>query len=478
MRGVSFKGAFPCLLCVLCSCAVGPDYHRPSAPRGDHYGPGTDPSATSSAWGAEQRFEAGAEVDARWWRAFGSPAMDAIIDEAMAHNPGTGAAEARLRQSQDNLRGGYGLFLPRVDGTFDGTRQRVSPSRFGESGPSSVFNLFTLSATVSYTLDLFGGERRAVEGLAAQAEASRQLERGAELILSANVANAVIARAAYEGEASATEKIIEAEKEQVRLAEAQAKAGTVPYADVLSLKAQLSSAEATLPALRQRAVEADDLLATLAGHAPSEWRAPEIGIEGLSMPGTIPVSLPSELVDKRPDILVAEASLHAASAAVGVATAAMLPSVTLGGGYGASATHSNDLFSAASNVWNVTGGITAPLFAGGTLWYGRKAAVEGYNEAAASYRQTVLAAFAQVSDLLRALEHDAEALRAQDEAVADAAEALRLAEANYTSGLTSVSEVLIANTQYGQAQIADLQLRAVRFQDTVGLFAALGGGLN
>ncbi|HTT01815.1 MAG TPA: efflux transporter outer membrane subunit [Steroidobacteraceae bacterium] len=464
------------LCALLASCAVGPNFERPTPPVVEHYAFGGDPTATVNAHGSAQNFMLGRAVAADWWQLFSSPQLNELVAESLNGNPTLDAARANLRQSQDSLRSGYGIFYPQVALDASATRQRFAPIKFGESLPSSIFNLFTLSASVSYVLDLFGAERRAVEALGAQVDAQRASAQAAYLVLTSNVVNAVIAKAAYQAQIDATRGLIALQREQVSLAEVQVRAGTAPYSTVLSLQSQLSSYEATIPQLEQRLTQSDDLLATLSGHLPAESRPRDITLAQLTLPGSLPVSLPSQLVRQRPDILLAEASLHTASAEVGVATAALFPSITLSGAYSANSTTTAGLLSPQGRAWGVAGDVSAPLFEGGNLWFKRKAAIDGYEQARSLYRQTVLTAFAQVADTLRALEHDAAALRAQDEALRTAEQALHLVQINYAAGLATYLDVLNADTQYHQAQINDVQALALRYQDTVALFAALGGG--
>ncbi len=413
---------------------------------------------------------------ADWWALFRSPQLDAVIKEAMRNNPGLAAAEANLRASQNEMRSGYGIFYPAVNADASASRERFALLSFGQKAPSNVFNLFTLSASVSYALDVFGGQRRLVEGLGAEADVAQASERAAYLALAANIVNTVVAAAGYRAEIEATQQLIELQKEQVEIAKVQAEAGTVPYANVLSLQSQLASYEATIPQLTQKLDQSEDLLAALAGHPPAEWQAPPVRLADLALPTALPVSLPSHLVRQRPDILAAEATAHAASANIGVATAAMLPSISLNGSYEALTNSTSSLFPSNGRAWNVGASATAPLFQGGTLWFKRKAAISQYDEAMALYRQTVLGAFEQVADVLHALDHDAAALLAEDQALAAAAEALRLVQIDYDAGIATYLDVLLADTQFHQATIADLQAIAVRYQDTVALFAALGGG--
>ena len=464
------------LLGALCGCAVGPDFLRPDAPPVTHYSIGADPTESASVNGTAQRFTLGAKVAADWWRLFSSSKLDAVIAEAVDNNPGLEAAQASLRQSQNNLRSGYGIFYPEISADAGATRQKYSSAKVGEDLPPRIFNLFTLSASVSYALDVFGGERRTVEGLGAEVDLARATEQATYLTLAANIVNAVIAAAAYRAEIEATRQLVGLQEEQVKLAEVQAQAGTVPYSNVLSLRSQLATDQAAIPPLEQKLTQSDDLLATLAGRAPAEWKSPEVGLADLALPSSLPVSLPSDLVRQRPDILAAEATAHAASANIGVATAALLPSVTLSGSLGSNAASPRTLFAANGNFWSIGADATSTLFDGGTLWFKRKAAIDSYHQAMATYRQTVLSAFQQVADTLRALDHDAAALQAEEEALVTAEQALHLVQANYQAGLATYLDVLNADAQYHQAKIAELQAIALRYQDTVALFAALGGG--
>jgi len=464
------------LSAVFSGCAVGPNFHSPAAPQVSRYSAQSGPGTTPEAQGTAQRFVVGAEVAAQWWELFRSPALDAMVREALAGNPGLDAARANLRASEDNLRSGYGIFYPSLEAGASATRERLNPKSFGEAIPGSLFNVFSLSATVSYALDVFGGQRRLVEELHAQVDVAQANARATYLALAANVIDTAVAEAAYRAEIDALEGLIELQKDQVAIAAVQAQAGTVPYSNVLSLKSQLATSEASIPALEQKLEQSEDLLAALTGHVPAEWHAPPLDLQDLRLPRDLPVSLPADLVRQRPDVLAAEATGHAASANVGIATAALLPSFSLTGTLGSTANSTHGLLAPGNGAWNGGATLSAPLFEGGTLWYKRRAAVDNYNAAMALYRQTVLAAFEQVADSLHALDSDAAALSAQDEALSTSAQALHLIQANYQAGIATYLDVLNADTQYRQAKIADIQALAVRYQDTVALFAALGGG--
>ncbi len=460
---------------VLGGCAVGPDFHRPVPLEADLYTAQPLP-AVAVADGQAQRVTADTVLSAEWWQLFKSPPLDAVVRQAIANNPTLQASEASLRQSQHDLRAGYGVFFPQGGAEADATRERVAPAQEGLKTPPTVFNLMTMSGTISYALDIFGGERRTVEGLRAQADYQRNLTYAAYLSLSSNVVNTSTARAAYLAEVRATEQLIELQKQQLQSTEVQVRAGTAAYSDVLSLQSLIAANEATLASLQQRISQTEDLLATLEGVVPSRATLPDIDLSALTLPAELPLSLPSDLVRQRPDILASEAQLHAASANVGVATAAMFPSISLGGTYGAAGPRLEALSAASGQFWSIGPSATIPLFQGGRLWYGRKAAIDAYQAALANYRQTVLDAFGQVGDALNALAHDAQVLQAQADAQRAAGDALQLVQVNYRAGLAAYLDVWVADVQFHQASIGYLQALAQRYQDTVALFVALGGG--
>lgn len=476
-RATNYLLAIVCVfVCCLSACAVGPDFVRPTAPATESYSYEEKPTGTIVAAGGDQRFEFGAKIAADWWRLFDCPKLDAVVVQSAANNPTLQAAQAALRQSQDNLQAGYGIFYPQLGASFQPTRQQFSPARFGENTGSSTFNLYTFSTTVTYVLDVFGGERRTVESLGAQVEVQYYNTKGTYLTLSGNIVNALIAEAAYSAEIEATRQVIGFLDEQTRVTTAQAEAGVVPYANLLSIQSQLATTEATLPPLLQQLEHTRHLLATLAGQAPADWAPPRITLAELKLPNDLPVSLPSELVRQRPDILMAEAELHSASAQIGVATANMFPNFNLTANYGLNSTTLSTLFAGSAAFWTMGAAVATPLIQGPTLWYQRKAAIDAYQQALANYRQIVLAALAQVADALDALQHDAEALKAQSLALNAAAEALRLIQANYEAGTVNYLQVLIADYQYQQANLGYIQAVGQRLQDTAALFVALGGG--
>jgi NodT family efflux transporter outer membrane factor (OMF) lipoprotein len=464
------------LACGFAACAAEPDFVRPRAPTTQHYIYGEEPASTITAGGTAQHFEPSAKIAADWWRLFDCPPLDEIVRQSFAGNQTLQAAQASLSQSQDNLRAGYGIFYPQIGASFQPTRQQFSPARFGATSAPSIFSLYTLSTSASYVLDVFGGERRTVESLAAQVDVQYYNTQGTYLALSGNVVNTIVAAAAYEAEIDATERILGFLEEQTRITGAQVEAGEVAYANLLSIQSQLATEQATLPPLQQQLAHTQHLLAMLTGKVAGDWTPPRITFSELTLPKDLPLSLPSDLVRQRPDILVAEAQLHSASAQIGVATAALFPSFALNANYGLNSTTLATLFGSSAAFWTMGASLATPVIQGPTLWYQRKAAIDAYQQALANYRQTVLAAFAQVADALDALQHDAEALGAQTLALKTAAEALYLIQANYRAGTVNYLQVLIADYQFQQAQIGYIQAMGQRLQDTAALFVALGGG--
>jgi len=456
---------------LLCGCAVGPDFHRPTPPAVDRY------RATDDAAGG-LALDRDTAIAQAWWHVLGSPDLDALVAHGLANSPDVAGAQARLRSAQAQLRAGYGAFFPQVDGSFDATRERYSPSRVGSAGAAEVFSLFNPSVAVNFVLDLFGGNRRLVEALHATATAQAQTLRATQLTLAGNIASTAIIRAAYHDEVTAWRDIVAADEAQLESAHARTGAGTEGYAAELALAQALESARAGLKAAEVRAGQADDLLAVLVGDPPASARLPDLALAALHVPDSLPLRLPSELVRQRPDIRVAEATAHAASAQIGVATAAMLPQVTLSAGTGSSTNTMGALFGAGTGVWNYGAGVTAPLFSGGSLINKRAAAKADYQAAMASWQETVVTAFGQVADVLTANAGDASADAAEARADTDAQTAFHLAEADRRAGLISEADLAASRAAWQSAHISALSARATHLQDAVALYVALGGGID
>lgn len=461
-------------------CALGPDFRTPAAPAAatDRYTPTplaarTASAPVSGAGGAAQQFSIGQDIPAQWWTVFRSPALDQLIRNALAQNPSMAAAEATLRQAQENYAAQAGnLVWPAVNGQLGVSRQKS-----GAAGATpGVFNLYNASVNVSYTPDVFGATRRTLEAARATVDYQRFQVEATYLALSANVVTTAIQEASLRAQIQATREVLDALNKQLGVIEKQFEYGAIPRNTILSQRNQVAQVAATLPPLEKALAQSRHQLSVLAGKLPSEAGMPEFALDSLTLPETLPVSLPSALVRQRPDIRASEELLHQASALVGVATAAQYPQFTLSGSYGASNQTFGNLFEANSAVWSLAAGLAAPIFNGGALSAQRRAAEAAYDAAAAQYRATLLTAFQNVADSLRALDSDALTLKAQAEAEALAAESLALATEQYKLGAISYLVLLDAQRSYQQAHINLVQAQAARYADTAALFQALGGG--
>ncbi len=465
----------------IAGCAVGPDFRRPAAPAAASYTGRALPSETASApgnGGASQRLVPGGEIPARWWELFRSPALDRWIREGLANSPTLDAAGAALRRAQEVRRARAGELLPSVDGSAGVSRQKPSGASLGGANLEvNPFTLYNATVDVSYALDLFGKTRRGLEGLQAQVDYQGFQLEGARLTLASNIATAAFQEASLRGQLQATREILATQEELLALVERQFELGGIARTDVLAQRASLAQTRAALPPLEKRLAQTRHLLAVLSGRFPGDTAdLPEFGLDDFELPEELPVSVPSSLARQRPDIRSAEETLHAASAAVGVATANLYPQVTLSARYGTAATRAGDLFAPGSAVWGLGAGLLQPIFRGGALRAARRAEVAGYDLAAAQYRETVLQAFREVADVLRALEHDAEALKAQSDAEAAARDTLEIATKQVRYGAKSYLALLDAQRQYHLARILRVQAQSLRFADTAALFQALGGG--
>ncbi|MBI2399641.1 MAG: efflux transporter outer membrane subunit [Deltaproteobacteria bacterium] len=464
---------------VLSACSAGPDFRRPDAPGVKTYTPAELPAQTvaSPVMGGEaQRFQFGQDIPAEWWSLFHSEALNEVIRQALASSPTLDSAKAALRRAQENLNAQAGATLfPKVDAFLSAGRQKFSPSTFGQSGPGSVFNLYNASVSVSYSLDISGGLRRELEALQAEADYRGFQLQGTYLALTSNIVTAAVKEASLRAQIRAVREILSIQEKELQLVERQFEIGSVSRSDVLAQQTQLAETRATLPPLEKDLALTRHQLAVLSGAAPGEAALPEFKLEGFVLPKDLPVSLPSSLVRQRPDIMASEALLHAASAQVGVATADLYPKVTLTGNYGYESTKLGDLFDSGTNIWSIAAGLTQPIFHGGELNARRRAAIAAYDQAAAVYQETVLLAFQGVADVLRALEFDAAALKAQSDAAEAARRSLELTQRQFELGAVGYISLFNADRQYLRTRINLVQAQAARYSDTAALFHALGG---
>ena len=461
----------------LCSCAVGPDFHPVDAPKVSGYTPSPLPAHTASAdaiGGPAQTLQAGAEIPGQWWSLFHSEQLDRLVDEALKANPNVTAAQAALREADESAAAEKGFLYPSVTAGVTGLRERRLFYHTGlPTGITSPYNLLNAGVNVSYTLDVFGGIRRQVEAANAQAEYQQFQLEATYLTLTADVVTAAIQEASLRGQVAATNKLINDERDQLSIVQNEFDLGGASQADVAAQQTTLSQTEATLPPLNKQLEIERDLLRLLTGHFPNEDVGANFDLSELQLPQTLPLSLPSQLVEQRPDVRQYQALLHVASAEVGVATANMLPQFTISGGLG---TYAAEGVNPAILAWSVAAGVTQPIFEGGTLLHQRRAAIEAYNQALAEYRYTVLVAFQNVADSLHAIETDADALKADAIAERSASESFKLARDQYQAGYIPYLSLLVAENSYQQTVISLVQAEASRYADTAALFQALGGG--
>ncbi|ARN83455.1 histidine kinase [Methylocystis bryophila] len=477
------------------SCAVGPDFVSPEAPQEAGYSAGRGIGVTVSApvaGGVAQRLAHGRDIPGEWWRLFRSKQVSALVAEAIENHPDIVAAEAALRRAREIAEADAASFLPQASNTSIGaTRQQISTAQFGGFSTSSSstsassssssaeplrFSLFNTNVGVSFTPDVFGKTARTVEGDLAAAEQQRFQLEATYLTLTANVVTAAIADASYASQIKVTRDLISAYQSQLDLLQKRFDLGAIALSDVVSERALLAQAQATLPPLEKARAQMRDQLMAYLGRFPNADRGEAVDLDSLHLPKELPLSLPSKLVRQRPDIRSAESQLHQASANVGVATANMLPQLTLSATGGSQSPSLNQLITPQTAVYNLGASVAAQSFDGGGLFHKREANVAALEQASAQYRSTVINAFRNVADALQAVKHDAETLRAQVAAEKAAAESLTIVQNQYTGGLTTYATVLNAEQTLLNARINRVKAQAARYSDTTALLQALGGG--
>jgi len=472
--------AVPVAAMMVSGCAVGPDFGHPAAPEVSRYTRERLASRTSSAdvdKGRSEHFVNGKDIPAEWWRLYHSPALNSLVEKAPVANPNLQSTIAALRAAKENVYAQQGKYFPLVQGNFNPARIQqssvISPTL---TTPVSLFNLYTAQVLVSYTFDTWGQNRRAVEAMQALADSQGFQVEAAYLALTANIVVAAIQEASLRGQIEATNRIIDANAKMLEILRKQFNEGYANRSDVAAQEAALAQIRATLPPLRKALAQQRDLLSALAGRFPSQEPRETFKLDDLRLPTDLPVSLPAQLIEQRPDVRAAEELLHAASAQIGVAIANMLPNLTISGNRGYTAADIASLFSGPSIFWAVAGNVTQPLFDGFNLLHTERAVQAAYEQAAWNYRTTVLGAFQNVADSLRAIQNDADAVKASSDFEKAAKISLDLATQQMQTGNANVLLLLNAQVTYEQAVIQLVQAQASRVSDTAALFQALGGG--
>lgn len=464
-------------ICLLAGCNVGPKYKPPTAPSVAAYTPQPRPTETAKSEGSAgiaQRFDSTAPISAQWWTLFHSPELNNMMEQALANSPTLAQATARLREAQEELNARAGATkYPTVAGSASVEGEQPNLTAYGIPFPNpSPFALLNGSVAVSYALDIFGANRRAIEGLKAERDYESWQVEGARLMLTGNVVSAAIRQAQIRKQIEITKQLLAIEQRELAITAAREQAGGVSDADVASRKSVVAQTDAAIPPLEAELEQVNHQLAVLMGKSPAEAQIPNLSLDALQLPQNLPLSLPSALVEQRPDIRASESLLHEANANVGVATANLYPQIVLsasGGGIGTSFANGGDL-------WNVASSLSEPIYNGGALRAEKRKAEAAYQEANSVYRQTVLQAFGQVADTLTAIDHDAQTLKARSDAAADADASYRIAQGRYQAGGISELALLEAERQQLQAELDCASATAARFADSATLFEALGGG--
>ncbi len=459
------------LALALCACTVGPDFIRPEIPAASTYAAKGDAPPPS-----DQRVSLGVKVEGDWWAEFHSPQLDDVIRQAVADNQDIASAKSRVAEAQEAVNAAEGALLPQVSLGATVGRQKYGASLFGPANFTiPPFTYYTVGPSVSFPLDLFGGQKRTIEEKAAYTEYQGYELGAAYLSLTANVAAQALTVAAVHAQITALEGIVKDDAQNVQLVERALGIGSATRTQLLAAQSQLASDRTLLPSLHQQESTARHALAILVGKAPADWTPPDFTLDDFTLPAEIPASLPSELLRRRPTILAAEAQLHVASAAIGVATANLYPKIDLTGTLTQQALTPGGLFNSASAAWGIAVNLTHPLSDGGQLSAERRAAIDGYQASLASYRQVVLTAFGEVADSLQALANGADQIRAESEAEIAADAALDLARRSYAVGNSGILDVIDAQRRLAQARLGLSRARAQRLLDTAQLYVALAG---
>lgn len=464
----------------LVGCAAGPDFHRPAAPAGGGHldsREGALQGVEGIAAGQTQRFDEGADIPGDWWALFHSESLNVLIEQALRNNPDLKAAQAALAAARESALAQRGSFFPSISAGVAAARSKTSEQLSPTPNSGDLyFNLFTSQVGVSYVPDVFGLNRRTMEFAQAEAEQQRWALVATHLALSGNVAVAAVQEASLRAQIDAANRMVNIDAQMLEIVRTRMDRGYASRLDVAAQEAQLAQARQALPALQRALGEQRTLLAALVGDLPGDGEPPQVELVDLRLPENLPLSLPSQLIEQRPDIRQAEENLHAASAEVGIAVANRLPNFAITADIGSTALDAGRLFGGGTTFWDFGAGIAQPIFEGGALQHKERAARAAYIQAEEQYRGAVVAAFKNVADALGALRQDASALQAAAATVDAARATLELTRRQSTVGSVDTLAVLNAELSYRQAELGLAQAEASRCSDTAALFQALGGG--
>jgi NodT family efflux transporter outer membrane factor (OMF) lipoprotein len=454
------------------ACSFAPDA-KVASPQPAHYGVVPLPPQTEEAQGVAQHFALGARPVPQWWLAYGSPALNAWVEEGLRNNNSLQATTQTLAAAREQLRAQVGeSLLPQVNLGSQVSRQRaLSVPIAGQN--TLLYNVFDAELTTSYTFDVFGLARYANAALSAQVDQQSFQRDAARRVLAANIVTTALGAALLHEQIDVTERLAALADTDAAQAQRRYQLGALGRDDSLNQAAASATLRASLPGLQAQWLAQRHALAVLLGRTPDAAPS-DLDLAAIQVPDPVPVAIPSELLKQRPDVLAAEAAVQAYAAGVGVATAQMFPSLSISAGYGQGGFNWADAVGGAGLLWNAGVSVSQPLFHGGALRARRRGAQDSYQAALAGYRQTVLNAFQDVADRLSALTHDAQTLAAASAAAQHDRQVWRDTEQRAALGAQSADSVRASERQYQNVRLSEIRARGARLIDTAALFQAMG----
>lgn len=464
----NFRAPLPLALggaLLLAGCAVGPDYSRPATSLPARYGEAAPDAATEAA-----------PVSRAWWKLFKDPTLDELVEQALRNNTDVRLAVARIEEADAALREAGAALLPEVDLGGSGSRSRVSEMAATPIPANAPVIRQSFKATLSsaFELDFWGKLRRGSEAARAQALASRHAKDTVDLTLAGLVAQNFLSLRALDAQLAVSRETLTNREATLTLTRHRTENGIASQLDVQQAEGARAALAAQIADLLQQRALVEHQLALLAG--TMDLKLADGDVRQLPLPPAPPAGLPSTLLEARPDVREAEARLAAANARIGVAKAALFPSISLTGSLGGESKELSDLFKSGAHIWSAGFGLTLPIFDAGRLSARVDQASAQQKQALASYQRTIENAFKEVNDALVTVRQTAEGEQALEARLQAARKALALAEARYKAGYSPYLEVLDAQRTLNDASLSFIRNRQARLSAAVGLFKAMGGG--
>jgi multidrug efflux system outer membrane protein len=449
----------------LAACTVGPDYKRPQ-------------NELPAAWPVSA---GDADVSARWWTLYADAQLNLMVEEALGHNTNLRLAAARVDEARAGLTVVRADSLPSVSANGSAGRSRIS-ERSGNFFPGipTEFNDITVQLKASWEIDFWGRYRRATEAARGDLLASTAARDAVQLSLISDVVRGYFTLRALDSQVEITRRTIATRRESLKLQRMRYDAGEASQLDLRQVEAEAAQAEALLPSLEQNQAQQENALAVLLGRSPRALMEGAIdrglALDALLLPPAVPAGLPSDLLQRRPDIRQAEQQLIAANARIGIARAAYYPSLSLTGMFGFESEKLSNLFSGPARIWQFGAGVAQTVFDAGRTGAQVDIAQARNEQQLANYQGTVQNAFREVKDALIASRKAAERSVAEQNRVKALRDAYRLADLSYKSGESSLLDVLDAERGLLDAELNQVQAQRDQLAATADLFKALGGG--